>query len=99
MFFIPRSFLCISVGLEKIGLTAIMVFKNTVSTAVVGLFGNDTSLAIIRCLLSSVIVAVMLTAISECQASPAFLPVRRLVLQGSSEVRLSGPIEKPGVRI
>jgi hypothetical protein len=68
MFFIPRSFFNISLGLERRSLTAIMVFKNTVATVVAALFGNDTSLAIIRCLLSSVIVAIMLT---PCRAHDA----------------------------
>ena len=47
----------------------VALWKNAVATTVVGIFTSNASLAVIRCLLSTVAVAVLFTSAAECQAS------------------------------
>jgi hypothetical protein len=45
------------------------VWKNALATTIVEIFSSNASLAVIRCLLSTVAVAVLFSSAAECQAS------------------------------
>ena len=51
-----------------LGLT--VVAKNGIVTVILGILGSKTPLAVMRCLLGTIIVAFMLASIAECGASP-----------------------------
>lgn len=47
-----------------------VVAKNAIATVVLGILGSKTPLAVVRCLLSTMIVAFMLASSAECRAEP-----------------------------
>ncbi|MBZ5665636.1 MAG: hypothetical protein LAO30_13620 [Acidobacteriia bacterium] len=65
MSYSPRTFVSWRGSGKKHVPAITALFKNAVSAAVLAIFGSKTSIAVIRCLLSMVIVAVMLFRISE----------------------------------